>query len=137
MNICVRGSCMRKTALIVDDEPLVRSFITHVLKMLDFKILEADTEETAYKLFNERKEEIVFIITEIDLIFGNGLNLFKRIREVSKSVVIVVCGDCMEYPFQEMLADPCAAVLVKPYSIDTLIRTTNMVNMPIPISCSL
>jgi DNA-binding NtrC family response regulator len=127
---------MQKSVLIVDDEPLIRSFLSHVLKMLNFTILEADREESAYHTFCNRISEIDFVITEIDLIYGSGLNLYTRIRNKSSSVMIVVCGDCMEYPIEEVQRDPNAVFLTKPFSVETLIQTTNRLTGAVKLPCS-
>lgn len=127
---------MHKSVLIVDDEPLIRSFLSHVLKMLNFTILEADREESGYHTFCTRISEIDFVIIEIDLIYGNGLNLYNRIRKESSSVLIVVCGDCMEYPIEDVLRDPHAVYLTKPFSVETLIQTTNRLHNAVNIPCS-
>ncbi len=116
---------MRKTALVVDDEPIPRTFVSHILKSLGFFVIEADSEESAWDSFVENEEELDYIITEIHLVRGSGLNLYQRIRDRSKNKTIVVCDDCYVNNHQEVMDDPNAVLLVKPFPVDTLIETTN------------
>ncbi len=122
------GLRMKKAALVVDNEPLVRKFISHILRPLGFDIYDADREEIAWNTFLAHQAEIRFIIVEIDLVFGNGLELYKRIRKINQSVAIALCGDCSDLAHPDVLHDPFAKYLVTPFSVETLIQTSYMIH---------
>ncbi len=117
---------MRKTALVVDDEDIPRTFVSHILKSIGFYVIEADSEESAWKSFIENEDELDYIITDMHLVRGSGLNLYQRIRDRSKNKTVVVCDDCFINNDQDVINDPNAVLLVKPFPVDTLIKTTNL-----------
>lgn len=119
---------MSRKVLLVDDESLVRSFIGYVLKPLNFEIVEADTEKKAWAAYLQHEDQIELAIIEIDLIYGDGYRLYQRIRERSKKVVVVLCRDCLVFPFEEVTYDPRLVLLVKPFSADKLIQSTQLID---------
>jgi DNA-binding response OmpR family regulator len=119
---------MRKTALVVDDEDIPRNFISHILKSLGFYVIEADTEESAWNSYIDNEEDLDYIITEIHLVRGSGLSLYQRIRNRDKNKTVVVCDDCYVNNDKDVINDPNAVLLVKPFPVDTLIETTNLPN---------
>ncbi len=117
---------MSQTALVVEDDPFVRNFVVQVLKMQNFETIEAETESEGWNLFQEKKDDIVFIFTDVNLKEGIGWRLFKRIREETDSVAVVISSSFPssdEYP----LKDPKAKFLLKPFQLESLIESTKMI----------
>jgi two-component system, cell cycle sensor histidine kinase and response regulator CckA len=114
---------MRKLAMVVEDESCVRRFISHVLSLSDFDVLEADTEEDAYSLFQEHSSEICYIFSDLNLRKGNGVSLYQKIRSQSEDVRIVLSSGMPDLDIALISEDEHCVFLSKPFSIDLLTDT--------------
>lgn len=114
---------MRNVALVVEDEKVVRTFVSHVLSILNFDVLEAKTEEEGWDTFNSRHNEINYVFSDIQLEKGNGVSLYHKIRSISDSVMVVLASGYSDYDVSEILLDPNGTFLPKPFNVDLLIET--------------
>ena len=87
------------TLLTVDDNQKIRSLIGVILKDSGFTILEADSGETAIKLFMDNCPEVVLMDIKMDGI--DGLTATKVIRELSEKVKIIIVTDYNEDSLRE------------------------------------
>ena len=97
---------MRNVALVVEDEKVVRTFVSHVLSILNFDVLEATTEEGGWDLFSSRKNEIHYVFSDINLEKGNGVSLYHKIRSISDSVTVVLASGYADVDINEIQEDP-------------------------------
>ncbi|MEW6237530.1 MAG: response regulator [Candidatus Omnitrophota bacterium] len=123
---------MTPIALIVEDDPCVRSFVKDVLENQHFDIIEAETEMDGWRFFLEREKDIRFIFTDVNLKEGNGWHLFKKIRDRSNSPYIVIssafpCENKKEFPLGHS-----SQFLLKPFPLDALIDAAQMAVYPSP-----
>lgn len=105
---------MKLSCLIVDDEPLARAGIRHLLSLQqDFEITaEADNGDEALRLAQLHQPDIIFL--DIEMPGLNGLNVFKQLA--SKPAVIF----CSAYAEHAVAAFELSAVdyLLKPFSAE-------------------
>jgi signal transduction histidine kinase len=76
------GRCI----LVVDDEPLIRSLCTRVLK--GYRILIAESGEKALQLLD--REAVDVVLTDVKMPGMSGLDLLRAIKEKDPAVVVVV-----------------------------------------------
>ena len=106
------------TLLLVEDEAGIRLMTRKYLESLGYTVLEADTGEQAWTIFNEHKDAIQLLITDIIMPGMRGDELVHRIREERPSMpAIYISGyvDTGEF-------DQETSFLEKPFSFPELGR---------------
>jgi DNA-binding NtrC family response regulator len=78
-------------ALVIDDEPQVRSFVSRVLQEEGWEVSEADSAETAFEMLREGAWSVVFC----DVLLGgaDGFSVLKRFKEeLPETKVVLMTG---------------------------------------------
>lgn len=77
------------TALIVDDDAHVRSFLRSTLRSLfGCNLLEASTGEAAFELYKQCKVDIVFL--DIQMPGRDGLKILEDLKSIDGKVKVVI-----------------------------------------------
>ena len=79
---------MKKSILVVEDEPRIRFLIRDYFFKENFNVLEAENGKEALDIFKENKIDI--IILDIMMPIMDGLTTLEKIREVSTIPVILL-----------------------------------------------
>lgn len=79
---------MKKTALVVDDSPTMRSMIKAALDQIDFESITAQDGEKALKIIGDK--EVDLIVTDILMPNMDGIELIKNLRERSASKFVPI-----------------------------------------------
>jgi two-component system phosphate regulon response regulator PhoB len=114
------SSSAARVALVVDDEPSVRRFISAVLSRKGWSVVEASDGSAALALVATRRPSLV--VTDYEMPELSGLELARRLRSVDPQLpILMVSGQ----------PDAAAGILsvpggrtgfaVKPFSPDELI----------------
>ncbi len=114
---------MRKLALVVEEDNIVRSLVTHVLNICDFEVLHAEKQTTAIELFSQYEQEISYVYIDYNLRCGNGLNLYRSIRNRNSSVFILLSSGLPDNGLLTLNQDPHGQFLLKPFSLDSFMET--------------
>jgi CheY-like chemotaxis protein len=69
-----------RTLLVVDDEPMIRSFIRRALNDRGYGVLEAGSAEDAFEILNARHSKISLLLTDVGLPGASGAELVRRAR---------------------------------------------------------
>ncbi len=125
---------MLNVALIVDAEDLARSFVSHVLKSMQFEVIETNSEEEAWAVFQDREAEISYVFADIRLAQGNGISLYQRIRNCSESTVVVLSSSAPCEDASGIGEDAYGMSLLKPFTVDDLIRSTWLIEDPFRVA---
>ncbi len=81
-----------ETILVVDDDRQIRRILVETLKSWNYNPLEAGKLAEARKVFNE--EEPKFVLLDIDLPDGSGLDFLSEIKEIqSETIVVMITGN--------------------------------------------
>jgi PAS domain S-box-containing protein len=103
-----------RVALIVEDEALVRLFLTDVLEGLGFAVVQAASAAEAQRIALAREDfEVAFV--DIGLPDGSGLEVAHQLRARSPQVRIAIAsgyGDSLDAALRE---DPLVTHMSKPY----------------------
>ena len=77
------------TILVVEDEALMRSILTRMLRAEGYRVLEADKIALALELFE--KEKVDLALLDVNLCGGgNGLELFGRLRALDPELMGII-----------------------------------------------
>jgi len=106
------------TLLLVEDEAGIRLMTRKYLESLGYTVLEADTGEEAFVIFNEHKDAIQLLITDMIMPGMRGDELVRRIREQRPYMPAVYISGYVDTG--EL--DPETSILEKPFSFPELGR---------------
>ncbi len=105
-----------KSILIVDDDEMIVELLALGFQGIGFKVLKAENGLDAWNLFN--REDIDFVLTDLQMPGMNGTELSHRIRNQSPSTTIAVMSGGETSAASELLRDRVADYFFpKPFSI--------------------
>lgn len=116
---------MKLNAIIVEDEEISRDIIRNYLSKYcpNVNLLgEASNIEEGYNLINKHNLDLVFL--DVEMPFGNAFDLLEKIENRTFEVIFVTAYD--HYAI-EALNNNASYYLLKPISIDQLIKAVNTV----------
>jgi len=114
-------------ALVIDDEPQVRGFVSHVLRDEGWEVSEADSAETAFDMLREGKWSVVFC----DVLLGgaDGFSVLKRFKEeLPKTKVVLMTGRGSAVGALDATAFGAYDYLLKPFSIEALQQLSSSIS---------
>ncbi len=118
----------RMVILVVENEPLVRLFLTDFLDEAGFKVFEAVNGDEALTILQARPD-VQVIISDIEMPGSmNGLGLARAVQERWPGIGVVVTSG-RERPGPDDLSDK-VAFLAKPYLPDTVIALIRQMATP-------
>jgi len=118
----------RIVILVVEDEPLVRLFLSDFLDEAGFKVFEAVNADEAMTILQARPD-IQAIISDIEMPGSmNGLALARTVQERWPGVGVVITSG-RAHPGPDDLSDK-VAFLAKPYLPDTIINVIRQMATP-------
>ncbi len=115
-----RSGAKRDLVMFVDDEPEVRSIARITLEQLGYRLIEAEDGVQALKTFEQRKDEISLVITDVLMPNLDGLGLATRLHKLSPDLpILLLSGHVLE---EDLWAPGNARLryLMKPYRLTDL-----------------
>jgi DNA-binding NtrC family response regulator len=113
----------RRTALVVEDEPLVMDLLTNVLIRNDYDVLAAVDGDHACKLFHQHAGKICLLMVNIALPRTSGLDFIGELPTlVPRIPVIFITGLGDREPLVKQAVDAGFSVLQKPFTAETLME---------------
>lgn len=105
--------------LVVDDEPLIRNFLAETLRRKNFEVLTAENGKKALSILKDTDFDLV--ITDMKMPDLTGLDLLKKIKELSPSTICIVITayGTIENAVEAMRVG-AFNYLVKPFSPDAI-----------------
>jgi signal transduction histidine kinase/CheY-like chemotaxis protein/HAMP domain-containing protein len=112
----IRGG--NETILIVEDEPVLRDMAHIILEDRGYTILEASSGRDALDVWNQHKEKIDLVLTDMVMPEGiSGMDLAHRLLEVQPELkVIFASGYTMDDLDPTFVRERQAMFLQKPYT---------------------
>jgi PAS domain S-box-containing protein len=112
-----------ETILLVEDEDLIRSVASRILRKGGFHILEAANGPEAIELCEQFNRTIDLLVTDIMMPRMNGRELSLRLRELRPSMrVLYMSGFTSDVLVQQELLDQGMSFLEKPFTPTILLR---------------
>ena len=113
------GDMNGKTALVVDDDPLIRWALATELSSLGMTVAIAGTGRTALDVLGAGRHNLVFL--DIHLPDANGIDLLGDIATLSPETrVVVMSADADEENRRRSLAGGALRFLEKPFELPVI-----------------
>jgi len=110
--------------MMVDDERDLREMARSIFERKGFKVLLADSGESAIRLFNENAQRIKLVILDMILPGPNGNQVYREIkRNASQPKIILTSGLSKDSPAIEFEEDENDFFVPKPWDLPELIDT--------------
>lgn len=106
-------------ALVIDDEPQLRSFVSEVLQEEGWEVSQAESAERAFEMLRDRDWKVVFC----DVMLGgvNGFSVLRRFKEeLPQTKVILMTGHGSAVGALDATAYGAYDYLLKPFGVDAL-----------------
>jgi two-component system, cell cycle sensor histidine kinase and response regulator CckA len=109
------------TILLVEDEDAVRAFASRALASRGYEVLEADSGETALKVYAENETKIDLVLSDVVMPEMDGPTLLKELRRRGATTKVVFISGYAEDAFDKNLEGQTDfAFLPKPFSLKQL-----------------
>jgi PAS domain S-box-containing protein len=113
-----------KTALVIDDEPVIRSAASRLLRELGFRVHVAEDGDTGARFFAENKHDIDVVILDVIMPGCSGRECFRILKEHRPDIPIIMSsGFTRDELIEDITQDGAAAFLKKPYGRQALARS--------------
>lgn len=114
-----------RTALVVDDERLVRSFVSNVLRRRGWSVIEAADGASALAL---APRTLDLLVTDYEMPSVTGVALAQKLRLRNRMLpVVMVSGHPDVAGLMSLLHGPRTAFVSKPFPVEELISTIGSV----------
>lgn len=115
----------RRRALVVDDDPAIRSLVERVLKRANFAVDGARDGEEAMELLERNTYSAVFL--DIMMPRMDGYEVIAALKEKNASVLrrVVVMTAVAPAALERLSGEPIARIVPKPFDINQIIASAN------------
>ncbi len=108
-------------ALLVDDEASVRLVGSEMLQHLGFSVIEASRGEEALAIAKEKLGSLDCVLLDLTMPGIGGAQTFKKLRELSPKIPIVICsGYSEQHALESFQGCELAGFLHKPFRLQAL-----------------
>ena len=105
----------KKKILVVDDEAQIIRVLRHILNAHGYSVRTAEDGESAFEVFQEWEPDLV--LTDLQMPNVGGLELCKRLRNVSDVPIIILSVRNEEKTIVEALDAGADDYVTKPFSM--------------------
>ena len=107
-----------ETVLIIEDEEMLRMSLQMVLMEKGYKVLSACDGITALKIYQENKNDIALVLTDLGLPTMTGLEICQRIRKIDPQEHLILATGFLDPDTKlEFLKAGIEHFLYKPYDL--------------------
>jgi two-component system cell cycle sensor histidine kinase/response regulator CckA len=124
MTLDARG----EVVLVVEDERVVRSAVSRILRLQGYRVLEAENGEHALKVMHDYHAPVDLLITDVVMPEMEGRELVALLRSWYPQMrVLFMSGYKREYLNIEPDEDDGVAFLAKPFTFESLAQQVRQV----------
>ena len=110
------------TVLVVDDEDIIRDLARTALENAGFQVLEATDGLEAVEKFTQKQDSVDLVLLDMTMPIMGGAEAFRRIRDLSPGVRVLLTSGYTLKESLESLADlPPDGFLQKPFRVRELV----------------
>jgi DNA-binding response OmpR family regulator len=110
-----------RVALVVDDEPLARHFVSAVLRRQGWSVLEAAGAAAALAMANVDPPDL--LVTDYEMPDISGVDLARQLRRLDEDLPVLVISGYADAPGSMRGLDGRTAFARKPFAIEELLST--------------
>jgi len=115
------------TILVVDDEPEIRKLVSAMLTLSGYRVLSADTGESAIVLF-KNNPETELLLTDVVVPGMNGPMIADEIAALNPAIkVLFMSGYDSTRVVMRYVAEKGYSLLIKPFTMEQLERKVQAV----------
>jgi PAS domain S-box-containing protein len=112
-----------ETLLVVEDEEMLMMSLRMVLVEKGYKVLSAGDGLTALKIYQERKNDIALVLTDLGLPTITGLEVCQRIKTINPNEHIILATGFLDPEMKsEFLKAGVQHFLYKPYDLKKVLK---------------
>ncbi len=112
-----------ETVLLVEDEPGVRTLAETVLRKLGYKVLVAESGETALRIWREKRSSIDVLLTDVIMPQMSGDKLAHKLREMNPRLkVLFMSGYTDDMLASHGVLTGETQLIPKPFTAEALAR---------------
>ena len=111
--------------LVVDDEAAVREIAKITLESHGYRVLEAVDGDQAVKIYNQQKQEIKLVISDMEMPVMNGAAMIRALEKICPQLRVISASGMIStsHPPQNTVpANPFHVVLPKPFTAAELLH---------------
>jgi len=110
------------TILVVEDDPLLKEYVTDLLKMHHYSVFTTENMQEALKYLEDPNESIQLLFSDIRIPgYGSGVTLALKARQLRPSLNILLTTGFVEEYLKDKL-DDSFPIIEKPYFPNELIN---------------
>ncbi|HEX2677438.1 MAG TPA: ATP-binding protein [Polyangiales bacterium] len=108
-------------ALVIDDEPMIRSLTAEILRMVGLDVLTAENGEDGLRVFRQSARPVDLVLLDLTMPRMSGSETLRELRAIAPNVPVILLSG---YHEQEAQHEPGKTwFLAKPFEIHTLVET--------------
>jgi PAS domain S-box-containing protein len=112
-----------ETLLVVEDEEMLMMSLRMVLVEKGYKVLSTVDGLTALKIYQERKDDIALVLTDLGLPNMNGLEVCQRIKKINPNEHVILATGFLDPEMKsEFLKAGIQNFLYKPYDLKKVLK---------------
>ncbi|MBN1865114.1 MAG: response regulator [Victivallales bacterium] len=109
--------------MVVDDEEVMRTTASNILKKLGYDTVTAKDGEEAVGIFKEKHDEIALTLLDLSMPKLSGKEAYEEMRKIDSSLkVLIVSGLASEDRINEVISLGANGFIKKPYGMIELAR---------------
>jgi two-component system cell cycle sensor histidine kinase/response regulator CckA len=124
----VDGLNGNETVLLVEDEKMVRELAERILTEFGYKVLVAENGEVAKQIFEQQKEKIQIVVTDIIMPGISGRDLAAHIKKENPDIkLLYISGYSDEAILHHNKIDNGSEFLQKPFTAQKFVRRVRQI----------
>lgn len=129
---CTREERLRRTILLVEDEPFVREATSRILQSAGFEVFPAADALEALHVYDQIGRKADLLMTDVVLPGRSGSQLSRDLRSLSPGIAILLTSGYGEAGLEAESADALTYYLAKPYTRGSLVAKIEQILVASP-----
>jgi two-component system KDP operon response regulator KdpE len=116
---------MKKTILVVDDQPPTRRFLRSVLEREGYRVIEAEDDASAEDAVRNHEGPISLAMIDVNLPGLKGRHVANNLRSFGPLPVVFMTGDSAPNLIAEGSLEEGAPLIEKPFTVNSVMEAIN------------
>jgi two-component system KDP operon response regulator KdpE len=113
---------MKKTILVVDDQPPTRRFLRSVLEREGYRVIEAEDDASAWDAVRNQEAPIALAMIDVNLPGLKGRHVANNLRSFGPLPVVFMTGDSAPNLIAEGSLEEGAPLIEKPFTVSSVME---------------